>query len=178
VNVAGLITAMEKKATKSGKPFAKAMLEDFSGTYEIAFFGKDYEKFLPYLQEHAAIFIEGEVKEGYYSKQDDASKPKDVPYKLRINRMSLLGNLAETMLSDISIEVNTMMLNADFRRRLHVAVKQSPGKIPLSVFMIDPKTKYGIEFLSKKYQVAVTSDFLAELKGLGVKYRVTRKNSA
>lgn len=175
VNVAGLITSTETKTSKSGKPYARVNVEDFSGTYELSLYGKDYETYMSYLNDHTAIYIEGEIKESYYVKPEEKEKAATVPYKFRLKNISLLGNIAERMVAGFVIEISTTMLNPDFRESLKNAIKGSKGNIPLSIFLVDPKTKYQIEFLSKKFQVAVTSDFLAEVKNLGVRYKILPK---
>ena len=98
-----------------------------------------------------------------------------MPYKFRLKNISLLGNIAERLVAGFVIEISTTMLNPDFRESLKNAIKGSKGNIPLSIFLVDPKTKYQIEFLSKKFQVAVTSDFLADVKNLGVRYKILPK---
>ena len=174
-NVAGLITSYETKTSRSGKPYARVNVEDFSGTYELSLYGKDYETYMSYLNDHTAIYIEGEIKESYYVKPEEKEKAATVPYKFRLKNISLLGNIAERMVAGFVIEISTTMLNPDFRESLKNAIKGSKGNIPLSIFLVDPKTKYQIEFLSKKFQVAVTSDFLADVKNLGVRYKILPK---
>lgn len=178
VFIAGFITSTEVKTSRTGKPFAKTTLEDFSGTYELALFGKDYETFMPYLTEHTAIFVEGEIKEAYFSKSDDKEKATNVPYKFRVKKISLLGNIGDALLSGFTIELTTPMVSADFRKHLMSVVKASKGTVPFSILLSDPKTQYVIEFQSRKYQVAVTADFISEIKNLGLRYKVLRKTLA
>ena len=178
VFIAGFITSTEVKTSRTGKPFAKTTLEDFSGTYELALFGKDYETFMPYLTEHTAIFVEGEIKEAYFSKSDDKEKATNVPYKFRVKKISLLGNIGDALLSGFTIELSTPMVSADFRKHLMSVVKASKGTVPFSILLSDPKTQYVIEFQSRKYQVAVTADFISEIKNLGLRYKVLRKTLA
>ena len=175
VFIAGFITSTEAKTSRTGKPFAKTTLEDFSGTYELALFGKDYETFMPYLTEHTAIFVEGEIKEAYFSKSDDKEKTTTAPYKFRVKKISLLGNIGDALLSGFTIELSTPMVSADFRKHLMSVVKASKGTVPFSILLSDPKTQYVIEFQSRKYQVAVTADFISEIKNLGLRYKVLRK---
>lgn len=172
VFIAGFITSTEVKTSRTGKPFAKTTLEDFSGTYELALFGKDYETFMPYLTEHTAIFVEGEIKEAYFSKSDDKEKTTNAPYKFRVKKISLLGNIGDALLSGFTIELSTPMVSADFRKHLMSVVKASKGTVPFSILLSDPKTQYVIEFQSRKYQVAVTADFISEIKNLGLRYKV------
>ena len=178
VFIAGFITSTEVKTSRTGKPFAKTTLEDFSGTYELALFGKDYETFMPYLTEHTAIFVEGEIREAYFSKSDDKEKATNVPYKFRVKKISLLGNIGDALLSSFTIELSTPMVSADFRKHLMSVVKSSKGTVPFSILLSDPKTQYVIEFQSRKYQVAVTADFISEIKNLGLRYKVLRKTLA
>ena len=175
VFIAGFITSTEVKTSRTGKPFAKTTLEDFSGTYELALFGKDYETFMPYLTEHTAIFVEGEIREAYFSKSDDKEKATNAPYKFRVKKISLLGNIGDALLSGFTIELSTPMVSADFRKHLMSVVKASKGTVPFSILLSDPKTQYVIEFQSRKYQVAVTADFISEIKNLGLRYKVLRK---
>ena len=178
VFIAGFITSTEVKTSRTGKPFAKTTIEDFSGTYELALFGKDYETFMPYLTEHTAIFVEGEIREAYFSKSDDKEKATNVPYKFRVKKISLLGNIGDALLSGFTIELSTPMVSADFRKHLMSVVKASKGTVPFSILLSDPKTQYVIEFQSRKYQVAVTADFISEIKNLGLRYKVLRKTLA
>ena len=178
VFIAGFITSTEVKTSRTGKPFAKTTLEDFSGTYELALFGKDYETFMPYLTEHTAIYVEGEIKEAYFSKSDDKEKTTNAPYKFRVKKISLLGNIGDALLSGFTIELSTPMVSADFRKHLMSVVKASKGTVPFSILLSDPKTQYVIEFQSRKYQVAVTADFISEIKHLGLRYKVLRKTLA
>ena len=175
VFIAGFITSTEVKTSRTGKPFAKTTLEDFSGTYELALFGKDYETFMPYLTEHTAIYVEGEIKEAYFSKSDDKEKTTNAPYKFRVKKISLLGNIGDALLSGFTIELSTPMVSADVRKHLMSVVKASKGTVPFSILLSDPKTQYVIEFQSRKYQVAVTADFISEIKNLGLRYKVLRK---
>ena len=178
VFIAGFITSTEVKTSRTGKPFAKTTLEDFSGTYELALFGKDYETFMPYLTEHTAIFVEGEIREAYFSKSDDNEKTTNAPYKFRVKKISLLGNIGDALLSGFTIELSTPMVSAGFRKHLMSVVKASKGTVPFSILLSDPKTQYVIEFQSRKYQVAVTADFISEIKNLGLRYKVLRKTLA
>ncbi len=176
VSLAGLVTSVETKISRNGKPFAKVNVEDFSGIYEFAFFGKDYENFMNYLQEHTAIYIEGEICEKYFLKPEEISAGKKAPYSLKVKKISLLGNVAEDRLTGFAIEMLANDITPDLRHRLVHLVKEYSGKIPLSMIVFDPVTNYIVEFISRKYHIAVSADFILQLNELGLKYRVSRKN--
>ena len=176
VALAGLITSVETKISRNGKPFAKVNVEDFSGIYEFAFFGKDYENFMNYLQEHTAIYIEGEICEKYFLKPEEITAGKKAPYTFKAKKISLLGNVAEDRLTGFAIEMLANDITPDLRHRLVHLVKEYSGKIPLSMIVFDPVTNYIVEFISRKYHITVSADFILQLNELGLKYRVSRKN--
>lgn len=176
VALAGLITSVETKISRNGKPFAKVNVEDFSGIYEFAFFGKDYENFMNYLQEHTAIYIEGEICEKYFLKPEEITAGKKAPYTFKAKKISLLGNVAEDRLTGFAIEMLANDITPELRHRLVHLVKEYSGKIPLSMIVFDPVTNYIVEFISRKYHITVSADFILQLNELGLKYRVSRKN--
>lgn len=176
VALAGLVTSVETKISRNGKPFAKVNVEDFSGIYEFAFFGKDYENFMNYLQEHTAIYIEGEICEKYFLKPEEITAGKKAPYTFKAKKISLLGNVAEDRLTGFAIEMLANDITPDLRHRLVHLVKEYSGKIPLSMIVFDPVTNYIVEFISRKYHITVSADFILQLNELGLKYRVSRKS--
>lgn len=176
VALAGLVTSVETKISRNGKPFAKVNVEDFSGIYEFAFFGKDYENFMNYLQEHTAIYIEGEICEKYFLKPEEIAAGKKAPYTFKAKKISLLGNVAEDRLAGFAIEMLANDITPELRHRLVHLVKESKGNIPLSMIVFDPVTNYIVEFISRKYHITVSADFILQLNELGLKYRVSRKS--
>ncbi len=176
VALAGLVTSVETKISRNGKPFAKVNVEDFSGIYEFAFFGKDYENFMNYLHEHTAIYIEGEICEKYFLKPEEITAGKKAPYTFKAKKISLLGNVAEDRLTGFAIEMLANDITPELRHRLVHLVKEYSGKIPLSMIVFDPVTNYIVEFISRKYHITVSADFILQLSELGLKYRVSRKN--
>lgn len=176
VALAGLVTSVETKISRNGKPFAKVNVEDFSGIYEFAFFGKDYENFMNYLQEHTAIYIEGDICEKYFLKPEEIAAGKKAPYTFKAKKISLLGNVAEDRLTGFAIEMPANDITPDLRHKLVHLVKESKGNIPLSMIVFDPVTNYIVEFISRKYHITVSADFILKLNELGLKYRVSRKS--
>ena len=175
VSIAGFITKAEKLINKTGKPWSKTTIEDFGGSYEIALFGKDHENFMSYLELHNAIYLEGDIEEKYYIKPEDRAQGKTSPYAFRVKKIMLLGNVAETYIKGFAINITTPMLTPDFREWLVKMIKGNKGNVPLSMFLYDPEKKWNIEFLSRKFKVAVTAEFIEELENRNVRYSVLKK---
>ncbi len=174
-NIAGFITSTQQMTTKTGRPWSKTVIEDYSGSYEIALFGKDHESFMSYMQLHSAIFIEGEIEEKYYLKPEEKAQGKTSPYAFKVKKIMLLGNVTDTYIKGFAISISTPMLTPEFRDRLVKMIKRNKGNVPLTMFLYDPEKKWNIEFLSRKFRVAVTAPFIEELRQLQIKYSVLKK---
>ena len=175
VSVAGFITSTQTLIGKTGKPWSKTVIEDYSGSYELAFFGKDHETYMSYLQTNNAIFIEGEIEEKYYIKPEDRAQGKTSPYGFKVKKIMLLGNVTETYIKGFSINISTPMLSPEFREKLVKMIKRNKGNVPLTMFLYDPEKGWNIEFLSRKFKVAVTAELIDELQKLGIRYNVIKK---
>ena len=84
--------------------------------------------------------------------------------------------MAEDRLTGFAIEMLANDITPELRHRLVHLVKEYSGKIPLSMIVFDPVTNYIVEFISRKYHITVSADFILQLNELGLKYRVSRKN--
>ena len=175
ISVAGYISSSQTLSTKTGKPYSKTVIEDKEGSYEIALFGKDHENFMNYLQPNTAVFIDGEIGEKYFRKPEDRKTMGDPPYGFKIKKIMLLGNVTETYVKGFSIRITTPMLNSDFRDRLGKIIKKNKGTVPLTMYLYDPKTRYNIEFLSRKFQIAISATFINDLKDMNIGYNVISK---
>ena len=173
--IAGIVMDVKTRTTKSGSQGAIVTIEDYTGPYEIALFGKDYERYLPYMQMHAQLYIEGEVAERYMLKPEDRAQGKTAPYGFKLKGMSLLGNIATEHLSSISISISTDLLDQDFRKWLTKTLKANQGSTPLNITLIDKATGYNLDFHSKKYNVAVTQEFIGALQLKGLPYKIGKK---
>ena len=176
VYIAGIVTDFKQLTTKTGKPYSRTILEDYSGSYELALFGKDHEAFMQYMTPKATLFLEGEIGEKFALRAEERAQGKSAPYAFKLKKVTLLGNITDELLTGFSMDVTTPMLTQEFRENLVKVVKQHKGTIPLTLFLYDPGTKYRIQFYSKKFQVAVTSEFIQDLQRIGVdKYEVSRR---
>ena len=168
VCVAGIVTDFKQLTTRTGRPYSRTLIEDYSGSYELSLFGKDHEQFMSYMTPHAALFIEGEIGEKFFLKQEEKAQGKTSPYAFKLKKVSLLGNLTEDMMKEFTINMNTCVITPEFTQKLLKLVKRHKGNIPLNIFLVDDLTGYRILFYSRKLNVSVTSAFIDDLRHLGL----------
>jgi DNA polymerase-3 subunit alpha len=176
VYVAGIVTDVKNLTTKGGKPYSRTVLEDYSGSYELALFGKDHETFMQYMKPRESLFLEGVVEEKFFLKPEEKAQGKTAPYAFKLRKVTLLGNFTDDVLTGFNLDIETPTLTETFRKDFVKVIKKHKGNIPLNIFIFDPQTHYRIQFYSKKYQVAVTSEFIQDLHKIGIDhYEVSRR---
>ena len=175
VNVAGIVTDVKNMTTKSGSPGAKDAIEDFSGNYEFALFGKDYQSFYPMLKPHEQVFIEGEVGPRYRLSPEEAASGKKAPFVFRMRSVSLLGLVGESLIKSVEFTLDTSLLNAGFRKDLISMLKEYKGNTRLEIRLLDKSSGYKINFFSKKFSVRACQDLFDEAERLGMRVDVIDK---
>lgn len=111
INIAGIITAKREGKTKTGKNFGILTLEDFSGTYELAFFGKDYTDFRQYFIDETAIYVKGKVGPKWGKEGNELT--------FTIQKVGLLEALTENAIRSITLQVDIEKLTLETVTEIH-----------------------------------------------------------
>ena len=83
--------------------------------------------------------------------------------------------MTEAYLKGFAINITTTMLSPEFRENLVKLLKENKGTTPLSMFLFDPEKGWNIEFLSRKFRVAVTEPFIRQLHKMGIRFNAIKK---
>lgn len=163
--VAGMVTDVQNLHTKSGKPFGRFKLEDYSGQYEFALFDKDYENFRKYLYNDYFLLIRGSVRERKY-------RPGD--YEVKINSIQMLGDALES-LNELTlifpVEEISHDMTAELQEYLAASAKEK-GKVTLRIKVTDPHEGITLSLRSRKYKITLTHELIAYLDHNDIHYSV------
>ncbi len=157
--VAGLVTQAARMMTKNNRPFVKFDIEDFTGSFNVALFGKDYERFMQYVQEGQTLLVKFRTKERYRGKDSG-----EVHYDLTVEEMHLLSNVKDEFVKEFVVVVPLEAVTADFTEALKKVCKRCKGKARLYVDILDRDLRSDVEFFSRTISVSpepALLDFLA-----------------
>lgn len=171
IAVAGYVTDFQSLVSKTNKPWCRFTVEDFDGNKEFSLFGKEFEAYSGKVQLHNTILIEGEIAPRYYVPKDDrnAKRPENT---FKVRSISLLGNISDDRVKSVMVELDTGMITAEFRKKLVEVLKRHKGRTTLNIKLVDMKTKYVVDFFSKKFSVSVSEALLSDFEELGTVCRV------
>ena len=63
ITLGGMVTSVRTGVTRNGNPYGIAKIEDFSGSFEIPFWGKDWIEHQAYLSEGMFLYIRATCQE-------------------------------------------------------------------------------------------------------------------
>ncbi len=154
--VAGLITDVQHRVTKTGKNFGSFSIEDFSGKTEFLLWSEDYIKFQNYLEKGQNILINGFFRPRY-------NRPNEFDFK--INTMSLLETVKQNLTRSLEINVHPASVTPDFVNFVDRNVRSFPGKSSLRFNIYEPKEnlKVSLYTFEKGFQMnEEMAEFLME----------------
>lgn len=158
IKMAGIITKVEHRQTKTGKPFGSFEMEDYEGTARMMLFGEDYLKFRPYLIENTFVYIRGKVQNRRFG-----NEIKEDEFEFKISMIDLLANARERFVKGINLQMNAYKVDERFIDDLDVLLQRYKGKTRLKVTIIDTLEKIRIDMPSKNAGVELSNEFLEEL---------------
>ena len=109
ITFGGIITHVNQRFSKMGKPFGIVTIEDFDGPGEIALFGEDWGKWCGMLTENCSVFITAKCEKRYATSNNFYFSVGNIEYLQtvkaeRVNRFTINVNgndIDETMANDI-----------------------------------------------------------------------------
>jgi len=162
VSVGGLVSTVQHKMTKTGKPFGTFVLEDYNDSYEFALFGEDYVKFRNLLVDGYFLHIKGNIEEKFRQKDN---------WDLRIASMSLLSEMRDRLMKSITVCLDLNALDDNLMTTLEQIVEVNNQKYPvknctLRFLVKDMEESILIELPSKTFKVNPSDDLMAEIQSV------------
>lgn len=151
---AGMVTQRVQKIAKNGNPYCRFTLMDYSGTYEIALFGRDYLSYEAYGREGQFIFVRGEFRPRY---------GKESEYMFNVLGMMLLEEVREKFLKGLEIRLTPGQLETLDIAALHDVIRRFPGSQKLRIRFSDPAEAMEAEAALRRGGVNPGEDFLEAL---------------
>lgn len=153
----GIVASVEHKMTKTGKPFGRLVLEDYSGKFEFVLWSEDYLKFKSFLMPGLFLFVEGAVVRRTWGEQN---------LEFKIRSMDLLNEIGVKRAKGLEVRVSTDALNADLVKQMEAIFTEYNGGTPLYLKLRDDRENISVELLSRKFRVKPVNEMVKQMKKL------------
>ena len=94
---AGIVTNVEHKISKNGKPYGNITIEDFTESYDFIFFSEEYVKFKNFFEEGWFLFLKGKMKNKW-------NNPDELEFK--IDDLGLLSKVRDNLIKELHLKIN------------------------------------------------------------------------
>jgi DNA polymerase-3 subunit alpha len=158
----GMITVVNHRISKTGKPFGNFTLEDYSGAHEFVLFGEDYVKNKLHMTIGYFVSVRGKVIENRWN--------ESVRIEFKISAMQLLSEMREKMLKSITLNVPLKDISDKFIQHLESLVKENTkekdGTCYLKINVMDAEDGIQLTLPSRKVRVNPDNAFLSTIQNM------------
>ncbi len=162
----GIVASVEHRMTKTGRPFGKLFLEDYSGKGEIILWSDDYLKFKSFLMPGLFLFIEGNILRKNWGEQN---------LEFKIRNIELLNEIGTKRVAGLALRFSAQTVTADFIETLDKLCKKNTGNASLRFYLKDDLESIQTELLARSGRIKPTNPFIKDLKKLAEVGVVTEK---
>lgn len=154
--IGGMITSVQHKMTKTGKPFGTFVLEDYNESHEFALFGDDYVKFKSFiLTPGLFVLIRGKIQERF-------GNADNLEFKTLF--MELLSEALEKKVKQFIIQLPLPTLSDELIERVQSVISNHPGNSALRFTVFDSAENLRVELPSRKIRVKPGNELFKELE--------------
>lgn len=162
--IGGLVSSVQHRTTRNGKPFGIFVFEDYTDSYEIAVFGEEYVKFKGFLNEGYFLQLRATIRERFGQKDN---------WELKLLNILLLDELREKLTKSVTIQLSLNEISPGFLMGLKELVErnaESEGlrNCELKFKILDYEDEIRLDMPSKNIRVNPDNDFLEGLERMNV----------
>jgi DNA polymerase-3 subunit alpha len=163
----GVVTGVYHGMTKTGKPWGKITLEDYSESTELAFFGEDYIKFKQYMIDGLFLFVRGKFQARFGDQNN---------LEFKVAAIQLLSELRDKLAKTLTLNVSLKAVNDELIEKINNIIKNNEAAQPKNCLLrfniIDSEEGISVYMPSKKIKVNPNNELIELLAQYNVDFRL------
>ena len=153
--LAGIVSSVEHKLTKTGRPFGRMTLEDYSGNFTFTLFGEDYLRLKSHMMPGIFLFLEGTAARNTWGEQN---------LEFKIRNVELLNELGVKKTKGLQIRMNAVSISPEIIGQIEKICQEYSGGTPLYLKLRDDQENISLEMLSRKFRVRAVNEMVKKMK--------------
>ncbi|TGE19357.1 DNA polymerase III subunit alpha [Hymenobacter elongatus] len=165
VTVAGLISNVLFKTTKTGQPFVSFNVEDYESSLNLALFRDDYTKFSSIInprnydkEQVPPMFIRGKYQQRFRDSDQ---------FEFKIMTMEPLFNVAEKLANGVRVQLDLRTITEPFMDRFMEAVENCAGSKKLEIKFAEPHEHLAVDTYSRRYRIE-PKEFIRKMREMEI----------
>ena len=167
LSVAGLVTKADHLTARNGRPYGSMVIEDYTDSYKMVIFGKEYEDFRKYMFEGYSLLVKGSVQRNAWKKDADI-------WEFRVKAMTVLNNARDEIVNNLSIRMSLNDVNEEIIDEIKEQTSRNTGKAQVKFSIYDEQEGISVDLFSRNTSVTVTNELISYLQNrTEIEYKVS-----
>lgn len=149
----GIITDVRQGTSKNGNPYAFVRIEDYSGSYEIPFWGMDWTTYHNFFTIGMMIFMKGKCLPKRWNENE---------FEVKVSSIELLSDIKDKMLQKLTIFISLADVTESLILDLDTIMNQQTGDVDLQFVISDGEISTNLVSTTRK--IGVSKDLISYLK--------------
>ena len=164
LKLGGMVTAVRKGVSKTGKAYGIVTIEDYSGSFEIPLFGQDWPSWGEYMTEGSILMI-------YAKCQPKQWNPSQLEF--RIFKIEYMADAKDRVIESFTLNIPLHALDDDTLLSLETVIKRNPGTATLYIHILDPEGQTNLMLQSRTTKISVGKELISFIENYpALSYRV------
>jgi DNA polymerase-3 subunit alpha len=159
---AGIVTDVQHRISKNGKPWGLFTFEDYSDAYEFRIFNEDYLKFRHFLIPNTFLYLKTIMRRPWQN--------GDV--RVQISAIQQLQDVLGKMAKKITIQLDIDLLKPDEIESINSVFKKFKGSQGLNFVVYDIQEKLKLTMPSRTAKINITKELIEELTANELNFRL------
>jgi DNA polymerase-3 subunit alpha len=160
---AGIVSEAKVLTTKKGNFYGRLTIEDFTDSYEITLFGKDFENNRKFFFVGYPLLIKGKFDHSRY-------RPGELEFFIKT--MQMLSDVRDELVKKITISLTVDEINNEVINKIHALTTANTGKVMLRFRLMDPQSRVNLEMFSRAYRVNPSNEFVEHLRQMNLNFKI------
>ncbi len=152
LTMGGIVIASREGQSRNGNPYGRAKIEDYSGTYDFVFFGKDWDNVRTHLVPGRFVYLHATVQPKKWRQEE---------FELKVNQVELLTDIKDNLIHSLTITIPLLSLSKSTVVELSALLTDAPGTITVQFVIIDSEQQANINMNAPQIKTSITKDLMS-----------------
>ena len=164
VTVAGMVIDTKNGIGKNGRPYGSFTLQDYSDSFRLMMFDKDFIDNSKYFTIGYYLLIKGRVQKRKY---------KDEEIEFKIKTINLLSSVKDELVKSVTLKIDPGNISSEMITELREQVLENKGDTELKFLFIDPEDKISLPMFSRSFRVRLNNKLITYIEDHpGIEFKV------
>ncbi len=155
VVVAGMVTDTRNGIGKNGKPYGSFTIQDYTDSFRIMMFDKDYIDNSKFFTIGYYLLIKGRVQKRKYREDE---------LEFRVKTINLLSSVKDELIKSVTLKINPENISIEMINQLKELVLENKGETELKFLFIDSEDKISLPMFSRTFRVRLNNELISFLE--------------